>query len=115
MTKIIEKPYDLDQLRTLSRNGEERVAGVVAVPWHQLVSWDQNRFEEQVARLVTGTRYGLADIGIKLVGVLGQDLLLEVSGDASLLLADYELIMAEEAADAGAFLRIHMEGGDHAG
>jgi hypothetical protein len=99
--KIIERPYDESQLRELARDGERRIAGVVAVAWHDLPGWDQDRFEEELARRVTGTRYGLADIGIKLAGVLGQNLLLEVSGDVSMLLADYDLVMASEREEAG--------------
>lgn len=95
---ILEQPYDLHRLRDLSRDGFRRVAAVVAVAWHELVARDLESLEEQLARLVTGTRYGLADIGIELVGCLEQELL-EVSGDVSMLLDDYDLIMAEEARD----------------
>ena len=97
--KIIENPLDLFQLRDSSRDGSCRVTAVVAIPWHELVGRDQESLEEDVARKVTGSRYGLADIGIELVGCLGQELLLEVSGDVSMLLGDYHLIMAEEAND----------------
>jgi hypothetical protein len=95
--KIIEKPCDLHQLRELSREGSLRVAGVVAVPWHELVGRDRDALEEDLARRLTGSKYGLADTGIKLVGCLGQELLMEVSGDVSMLLEDYALIIAEEA------------------
>ncbi len=97
MTRVLENPYDLHQLRDLSREGSRRVAGVVAVAWYELMGRGQDALEDDLARRVTGTRYGLADIAIELVGILGQDLLLEVSGDVSMLLADYEAIMAEEA------------------
>jgi hypothetical protein len=99
MTRILETPYTEDELRDLSKDGRERVAGVVAVAWHELLGRDQDRFEEEVSRRLTGSRYGLADLGIRLVGCLGQDMLLEASGDVSMLLGDYEAIMAEEAAD----------------
>jgi hypothetical protein len=104
--KIIETPLDLAQLRTLSQDGRKRVAAVVAVAWHELPGRDQDQFEEDMARRVTGTRYGLADIGVELVGVLGQELLLKVSGDVSMLLEDYEAIMAAEAEEAD-----HGQGG----
>jgi hypothetical protein len=57
----------------LSNDGERRITGVVAIAWHDLPGWDQDRFEEELARRVTGTKYGLADLAVKLVGVLGED------------------------------------------
>jgi hypothetical protein len=100
--KIVEQPYSREQLEALSRGGKDRVAGVVAVPWHELLGREQDSFEEEAARRVTGSRCGLADVGIKLAGCLGQDVLLEVSGDVSLLLEQYdEMIAAEAAAEVG--------------
>src|SRR5437879_5780264 len=99
MRNILCEPYDLDRLRTLSRDGQQRVSGIVAVVWHELVQHDENQFEEVVSRLVTGGRYGLADLDAKLVGCLGDRVLLEVSGDVSLLLDKYHEMMAEEAGE----------------
>ncbi len=99
--KIIEKPHDRDQLRSMSQDGRERVTSVVAIPWHELPNRDQDAFEKNLARRLTGTRYGLGNVGVRLVGVLGQDLLLEVSGDVSMLLEDYDLIMVAELEEAG--------------
>jgi hypothetical protein len=98
MTRILVQPYDLDQLRTLSGDGTRRVSGVVAVIWHQLVQHEPEQFEEMLCRLITGSKYGLADLDAKLVGCLNASLLLEVSGDVSLLLDNYDEMMAEEAA-----------------
>lgn len=97
MTRILEKPYDLAELRALSGHGTRRVSGVVAVVWHQLVQHDPEQFEEMLCRLVTGSKYGLADLDARLVGCLNESLLLEVGGDVSLILENYPEMIAEEA------------------
>lgn len=99
--KILEKPYDRFQLLSMSKDGTERTAGVLAVAWHELVGRDQDRLEEDLARRVTGSKYGLEDMGVRLVGCLGQDVFLEVSGLVGTLLDNYEEFMAEEAEEAG--------------
>jgi hypothetical protein len=101
MTRIMETPYTEDQLRALSKDGRERIAGVVAVAWHQLVGQDQDAFEEELTKKVTGSRYGLEDLGVKLVGCLGQDVFLEVSGLVGLLIENYAEWMADEAGEGG--------------
>jgi hypothetical protein len=99
MTRILGKPYDLDPLRSLSRDGQERITAVVAIPWHELPSHEAEAFEEDLCRRVTGSRYGLEDLAVKLVACLGDCVLLEVGGDVSLLLDNYHEMMAEEKDD----------------
>lgn len=99
MTWILETPYTEDQLRRLSGDGPRRVSGVVAVVWHQLVQHEPEQFEEMLCRLVTGSKYGLADLDAKLVGCLGDNVLLEVGGDVSLLLDNYDGMLREEGDD----------------
>lgn len=95
--KVIEKPYDLGQLRDLSRDGSRRVSGVVAVAWHELPGLGREALEEHLARLVTGSRYGLDSVAVRLAGCVGQSLLLEVSGCVAMFIEDHDLIVAEEA------------------
>jgi hypothetical protein len=97
--RIIEKPYDQFDLRSLSNDGRERVAGVVAIAWSDLLGRDQDQFEEEMCRRLTGSKHGLEDVGVKLVGCLGQDVFLEISGLVGTLLDCYEEFMAEEAGE----------------
>jgi hypothetical protein len=77
---------------------EDGVAGTVASLAEYLnVEPPSGRRPNEISRKVQPPDKGLADPGVKLVGCRGQDLLLEVSGDVSLLLGDYDLVMAEEA------------------
>ena len=96
---IIDKPYDQFQLRALSKDGRERVAGVVAVAWHELLGREAEAFEEDMCRRLTGSRYGLEDLAVKLVGCLGQDVLLEGSGLVATFLENYDEWMASEQAE----------------
>lgn len=95
--KVIEKPYDLGQLRDLSCGGTRRVCGVVAIAWHDLPGLGHEALEEYLSRLVTGSRYGLDSITIHLAGCVGQSLLVEVSGCVAMFIEDHDLIVAEEA------------------
>ena len=63
----------------------------------RLASARLGAFEEEASLRLTGSRYGLDDLGVRLVGCLGQELLLEVSGDVSLLLENYHEMLAAEA------------------
>jgi len=98
--KIMDQPFSKDQLQDLSRKHDGRVRGVIAVPWFDLLDRSQEPFEEEICRRVTGSRYGLIDLTIKVAGCLGDDILFEVGGDVTHLLADYETTMAEEATPA---------------
>ncbi|MDB5313176.1 MAG: hypothetical protein JWO38_7378 [Gemmataceae bacterium] len=96
---ILQQPYTREQLERLwaaSRDG--RVAAVVAVRWWWLLGQDEGSLEEALASQLTGCRVGLIDLTIRLVGSLGDDLLLEVEGDPADLLADYDRLIEREHA-----------------
>lgn len=96
-TEILQKPYTEEQLLALSRRHNGRVKGVLAFPWCDLVQHDEQWFEETACRRVAGSAVGLADMDVKVVGSLGDDVLLEVGGDVSMLLEQYDEMLAAEA------------------
>jgi hypothetical protein len=95
--KILDQPYTFEDLRTLSKDGTEPVGGVVSIPWVQLLQHDEDWFAGEAARRVTGSRVGLADVDAKAVGIIGDEILLLVSGDVSLLIENYAEMMTDEA------------------
>jgi hypothetical protein len=105
-TEILQRPLTREQLLAMSGKHNGRVRGVIAVAWHDLLGREQEAFEEECCRRVTGSRYGLVDLSIRVAGCLGDEILLEVGGDVTHLLADYDLAMAEEAS-AGQGERLH--------
>lgn len=105
-TEILQKPYTEEQLLALSRRYGGPVKGVLAFAWFDLVNNDPQWFDETSSYRITGSKYGLADMDAKVVGCLGNEVFLEISGDVSLLVENYaDMIAAEATPEVGE--RIH--------
>jgi hypothetical protein len=96
-TEILTNPLTRDQLLAISWKHNGRVQGVLAFAWYDLVQHDQQWFDETSSCRITGSKYGLADIDARVVGCLRDEVFLEVSGDVSLLLENYDDMLAAEA------------------
>jgi len=78
-TEIMRQPYSKDQLLALCKTHNGRVKGVIALRARP-ARREQATFEEEVCRRVTGSRYGLIDLTIRVAGSFGDDILFEVGG-----------------------------------
>jgi hypothetical protein len=89
MTKAIERPFTLDELRAM-QDKDGSITAVISWPWDE--TGDIEHLNDSASELITGSEVGLEDISYKLVGadVEAQEVLIEVTGTVENWLAEQE-------------------------
>ena len=90
--RVLAEPLSLEQIRDMASENDGWVTGVVSVDLAEVIDGDIEVFNDILSERLTGGGL-LSDIGYRVVG-LGEsinELLIEVSGDAAMILDDAPL------------------------
>lgn len=84
----VTRPYTVNELRTLSKNGAEHITANVGVSLWDLIEHDLEWLNDFVSEAITGSTVGLEDIGFAPAGVDGEEVIISVTASVTNWLAE---------------------------